>query len=155
MLRSEGLMATVGRLTVEPGVGNVIPGRVELSVDLRHADDAARMAAFDRLGVTLREIAERRQLRLEATVIQQTNAVPMDAALGASLEAAIEAQGLRVQRLVSGAGHDAAILGRGVPAAMLFVRCAGGLSHSPNETVAVEDVAVALEVLEHAAQSRL
>ncbi len=152
MLRSEGLMATVGRLTVEPGVGNVIPGRVELSVDLRHAGRCERgMAAFESLGVTLREIAERRRLRVEETVTQQTNAVPMDAALGASLEAAIEAQGLRVRRLVSGAGHDAAILGREGPAAMLFVRCAGGVSHSPNESVAVEDVAVALEVITHAA----
>ncbi len=145
-----GLVATVGELVVAPGAANVIPGRAEASLDVRHADDAERLAAVAGLEVAAREIAERRGLGLEWDVLQSTGAVAMDAALGASLERAVAAQDLAVLRLVSGAGHDAAIVGREAPAAMLSVRCAGGVSHSPAEAVALDDVRVALAVLEQA-----
>jgi allantoate deiminase len=143
-----GLVATVGELVVAPGSANVIPGRIEASLDVRHADDAERLAAVAGLEVAAREIADRRGLGLEWEVLQSTCAVAMDTALNADLEQAVEAQGLAVRRLVSGAGHDAAIVGRESPAAMLFVRCAGGVSHSPAEAVELDDVAVALAVIE-------
>ena len=72
----------------------------------------------------------------------------MAGALQDRLAAAVAAEGHAVRRLTSGAGHDAAILARICPAAMLFVRCAGGLSHDPRESVLEDDVAVALDVLE-------
>ncbi len=145
-----GLVATVGELAVAPGSANVIPGRVEASLDVRHADDAERLAAVAGLEAAAREIADRRGLGLEWEVLQSTGAVAMDTALTAVLEQAVEANGLAVRRLVSGAGHDAAIVGRESPAAILFVRCAGGVSHSPAEAVELDDVAVALAVLEDA-----
>jgi acetylornithine deacetylase/succinyl-diaminopimelate desuccinylase-like protein len=64
----------------------------------------------------------------------------------AELEAAVDEAGLRVARLPSGAGHDAAVMSRLCDVAMLFVRCAGGISHNPAEAVTVEDVAVAIDV---------
>ena len=67
---------------------------------------------------------------------------------------AIVPEGFAVRSLVSGAGHDAVIVGRDAPAAMLFVRCLGGVSHSPLESVEEADVAVALSVLERALRAR-
>jgi allantoate deiminase len=78
----------------------------------------------------------------------------MSAALVEALSAAIGREGLPVRSLVSGAGHDAVIVGRDASAGMLFVRCLGGVSHSPLESVEVEDVATALRVLESAVRGR-
>jgi allantoate deiminase len=145
---TEGLVATVGMLSVEPGASNVVPGTATLSVDVRHADDGVRRAAVGSLRGTLDRIASGRGVALEWTVVQETPAVAMDISLVDRLAAALAAQGQPVRSLVSGAGHDAAVLARVCPAAMLFVRCAGGVSHDPRESVDEADVAVALDVLE-------
>jgi allantoate deiminase len=130
----EGAVATVGRLEVEPGFGNVIPGRVRLSVDAR-APDRERL---DRL---VAELGLEPGLRLEP--------VAMADEPRAALRAALEERDLPVVELPSGAGHDAAILAAaGVPTAMLFVRSLnGGTSHAPEELSADADVALAVEVL--------
>jgi allantoate deiminase len=136
-LKHKGLVATVGRLAVEPGAANVIPGRVDLSVDIRHADDAQRQAAMDYL-----------QSRAGAwSVLGQTATVRFSPAEVQRARAAARRHVPRVIDLVSGAGHDAAMLARITPAAMLFVRCQGGLSHHPNESVEPADIGVALNVL--------
>jgi allantoate deiminase len=70
----------------------------------------------------------------------------MDSAMTTKLAAAVETCGYRVHRMTSGAGHDAMIVAGRMPVAMLFVRSPGGISHHPNETVRVEDVAAALNV---------
>ena len=82
-----------------------------------------------------------------------TPAVELDPQLRGRLADAVRAQGLLVRELVSGAGHDAVVLSRVCPAAMLFVRCAGGISHDPRESVSEADVAVALDVLERVVRS--
>ncbi len=145
---TEGLVATVGMLSVEPGAANVVPGRATLSIDVRHAVDGVRRAAVGSLQGTLDRIASGRGVALAWTVVQETPAVVMDSALVGRLAAAIAAQGQPVRSLASGAGHDAVVLARVCPAAMLFVRCAGGISHDPRESVDEADVAVALDVLE-------
>jgi allantoate deiminase len=139
----DGLVATVGRVAVHPGGGNVIPGLVELSLDLRHGDDAVRHAAEADLRERAGAIAAARGVGLEWEKRGGIAAVPMDPELTERLVAA----GAPV-RLPSGAGHDAATMARLVPAAMLFVRCLGGISHNPAEHVEEADVAVALDVLE-------
>jgi acetylornithine deacetylase/succinyl-diaminopimelate desuccinylase-like protein len=130
----DGAVATVGRLEVEPGFGNVIPSRVRLSVDAR-APDRERL---DRLAG---ELGLEPQFRLEP--------VEMASAPREALRAALEASGLPVVELPSGAGHDAAVLAAaGVPTGMLFVRSLnGGVSHTPEEESSAEDVALAVEVL--------
>ena len=138
-----GLVATVGQATVHPGARNVIPGAVELSLDVRHGDDAVRHAAEADLRELAGSIAAARGVGLEWDKRAGVAAVPMDPGLSDRLEAA----GARV-RLASGAGHDAATLARMTYAAMLFVRCLGGISHQPAEHVEEADVAVALDVLE-------
>ncbi len=141
-----GLVATVGRIEVAPGASNVIPGRAELTLDLRHQDDALRAEKLGELQASLSEIATRRGVEAQAEVLTVIPAVPLDAALKAGLHRAAAQVGLHTTELVSGAGHDAMILARAMPAAMLFLRTPGGLSHHPDEAVAVEDVQAALEV---------
>ena len=128
------VVATVGRVEVEPGGSNVIPARVRVSIDAR-APDAERL---DRL-----------VSGLAVGPLQRTEPVAFDGDLRAALRTELERIGLPPAELVSGAGHDAGILAAaGVPAAMLFVRSlAGGVSHSPEEESSGEDVALALDVL--------
>jgi allantoate deiminase len=132
-----GLVATVGRIEATPGAGNVIAGKVVCSLDIRHADDAVRRAAQVRVTqfASRRDIAVRHQLQLDQP------AVAMDAALTERLARAAE----NAPRLVSGAGHDAMILAEKIPAALLFLRSPGGISHHPDETVLDSDVEVALQ----------
>ena len=144
--RTEGLVATVGHVDVEPNAANVIAGAVRVSLDVRHADDAARKSAVDALLAQAEAIAARRGLALQCARQMDQPAVPMDERLTAFLAEAIEAAGLPVKRMPSGAGHDAMVMAARVPTAMLFLRSPGGISHHPDETVLEEDVAAALEV---------
>jgi allantoate deiminase len=144
--RTEGLAATVGKITVEPNGGNVVPGLVQVSLDLRHAHDASRSAAVEELVAKAGEIVERRGLTLERKDQLDQPAVPMDERLTAYLGAAIEVAGYPAKTMASGAGHDAMVMAARVPTAMLFLRSPGGISHHPAETVRVEDVEAALRV---------
>ncbi len=144
----DGLVATVGELSVEPGASNVIPGRVTLTLDVRSQDDANRTAARDDLRTAAQEVAERRGGELNWRVVQETVAVACSPAFTQSLAESVEAIAPPVRRLVSGAGHDAAAIAALTPVTMLFVRCAGGISHNPAESVETVDVAVAIDVLD-------
>jgi allantoate deiminase len=140
----EGLVATIGELTVEPGASNVIPARVTLSLDLRHGEDDTRGRAREELRRQALSIAAGRGVELGWSVVQETQAVQCSRALSDRVGAAIAAGGHAIARLASGAGHDAAIISTIAPVAMLFVRCAGGISHNPAESVTRSDVAAAL-----------
>jgi hydantoinase/carbamoylase family amidase len=144
---TDGLVATVGEARVEPGAGNVIPGRVALTLDIRDADDDAREAARDTLRNRARTIATTRGLNVEWEVVQETRAIACSSQLSNALATAAGHSGHRELRLTSGAGHDAAVMAALTPVAMLFVRCAGGVSHNPAESVAHADVAAAIEVI--------
>jgi allantoate deiminase len=149
----DGLVATVGRADVVAGAANVVPGEVRLSLDVRHGDDSARTFAVDRLIEEAGSIAARRGLGVKMTLQFEAEATPMDRRLSDALEAAAAATGSRAHRMVSGAGHDAMVLAKRVPAAMLFLRSPAGVSHHPDEAVLVKDVEAALEAglyfLEH------
>ena len=138
ILAVEAAGGTVGRLAVEPDVRNVIPARCTATLDLRDPDDATRAATIE----GLRERAGRgRDVEVEWRDLADIPAVAMDERLSAAFGVA--------PRLPSGAGHDAAMMASIAPAAMLFVRCAGGVSHNPAEAVDEADVAVAIDALEH------
>jgi allantoate deiminase len=138
------LRATVGRLDVLPGAANVIPGEARVSLDVRHARDAVRLDAVEAMLADAQDIASRRSLEVSVESRYDQLAVAMDAALSGHLQRALEKCDLPVHRMASGAGHDAMILARRMPAAMLFLRSPGGISHHPDENVLVEDVAAAL-----------
>jgi allantoate deiminase len=142
-----GLVATVGQLTVQPGAANVVPGEVSLSLDVRHADDGERLLAAESLLGAAGEIAKNRSIGLTTSQITQNPTVPCSPQLSKLLAKAIEELGHPVTRLASGAGHDAVVMAGLTEIAMLFVRCKGGVSHNPAESVAEADVADAIDVL--------
>ncbi len=142
-----GILATVGQIAVEPGASNVIPGRAALTLDIRDQTDAIRVKAVRELKAKAKAIAARRKLRLTWTLVQETASVPCDPKLTDLFSEAIVSQGLDTIALPSGAGHDGAALSRICPVAMLFVRCKGGVSHHPAESIRAADAGVAVEVL--------
>lgn len=144
-----GLVATVGQINVQRGASNVIPGHVSLSLDIRHQDDAIRQQVRQALYEAARRIEVQRQLVLDWQLTQENRTVSCNPRLIHLLEQAIEETGNPVLTLSSGAGHDAVVMSKLTDVAMLFVRCAGGISHNPAEAVMEEDVAVAIAVLEH------
>ena len=143
---SEGAVATVGELEVQDGASNVIPGRVVLSLDFRHADDSVRESIGAELFDRADAIANARALVLEWDAVQETRAVDCSRGLTDLVAEAVVASSHPVVRLASGAGHDAVMLSTIAPIAMLFVRCAGGVSHNPAESVTADDVAAAIDV---------
>lgn len=142
------LVATVGQVAVEPGASNVIPGRVTLSLDVRHKEDGEREQACGLLRERASHICAGREVALDWRELQSNPAVPCSPRLTGKLAQAVAACAYPVHHLPSGAGHDAVILSRLTEVAMLFVRCKGGISHNPAESVEVEDVAAAIEVLD-------
>ncbi|HEX3742572.1 MAG TPA: Zn-dependent hydrolase [Bryobacteraceae bacterium] len=142
-LNTEGLVATVGKLEVLPGAGNVIPGLVTASLDVRHPLGEVRDRALNVLLDGAEHIAQRRGLSVTGESQLQQAPVPLHFEM---VERAVATTGFPVHRMTSGAGHDAMILARKVPAAMLFLRSPGGISHHPGESVLPEDVEAALKV---------
>jgi allantoate deiminase len=142
--RTTGLVATTGLIDARPGAANVIAGSCRISLDVRHGDDAVRTAATYQLRTVAHEIARRRGLTVNWTPRFDHQAVVMDATLVGMLTRAVEQSGATPTVMFSGAGHDAMILAATMPAAMLFVRSPGGISHHPDESVNESDVAVGL-----------
>jgi len=143
---TEGLIATVGKIEVEPNAGNVVPGVATVSLDLRHSSDFVRVVALETLLARAGEIANRRGLALVSKRMMDQPAVPMDERLTAFLVEAMEALGLPPKTIPSGAGHDAMVMASKVPTAMLFLRSPGGISHHPDEAVREQDVENTLHV---------
>lgn len=146
--QTSGLLATVGTIDVTPGASNVIAGQVRFSLDVRHPEDPVRIGAVSALERRVHEVASVRSLGVEWRIARDHPAVPCDPSLTTRLAEAVAAAGLPVERLPSGAGHDAVVMSEVVPVGMLFVRCAGGISHHPAESVMTSDVAAAFDVLD-------
>jgi allantoate deiminase len=141
-------VATVGQVMVLPGASNVIPGQVTLSLDVRHQDNAVRELASEQLEELACEICVARDVSLDWQLLQEHQTVPCAPGLTRLLAQAIEETGYPLLSLSSGAGHDRVTLSELTGIAMLFVRCRGGISHNPAESVTVEDVEVTINVLE-------
>jgi allantoate deiminase len=141
------LVATVGRMEVLPGAPNVVPGEVRFSLDVRAADAATRDKAAEEICQAMRGLAAARSIGCEIAPLHDLAPAPCDAAMMARLEKAVAAIGQPVRRLVSGAGHDAMAFAGLTPMAMLFLRCKGGISHNPAESVLPADVDLARDTL--------
>jgi allantoate deiminase len=143
-----GVVATVGQVSVRPGASNVIPGKVTLSLDVRHQENKVRELVNDQLEEMARKICNTREVSLDWQLLQEHKTVPCAPDLTKLLELAIVELNFPLLSLPSGAGHDGVTLSELTNIAMLFVRCRGGISHNPAESVTVEDVDVALNVLD-------
>jgi len=140
-----GLVATVGRIEAKPGATNVIAGEARLSLDVRHGSHEILVNATNSLIQQAQEIADSRGLTVRQALLLNQKPVAMDSFLVKEVEHALQKTGCKPFRMTSGAGHDAMILAEKVPAAMIFLRTPGGISHHPAETVQTEDVAKAIE----------
>jgi hydantoinase/carbamoylase family amidase len=144
------LVATVGILKVKDGTGNVIPGEVEFTADVRAPGTESLAAGREEMFAACQAIARRRGVALEIAKTHEVRAAPCAARLQDGIAAAIERviPGTPARRLPSGAGHDAMILAEVTDVGMMFVRCgAGGVSHNPAETVSAEDATLAIAAL--------
>ncbi len=139
-------VATVGQLEVPSGSINVVPGRCRLSLDMRAPTDAQRDALERAVLGALQEICARRQLRHTLTETMRASAAPSDPRWQARWERALQALGVPLHRMPSGAGHDAMKLHALIPQAMLFVRGQNaGISHNPLESTTSTDMELAVQ----------
>jgi N-carbamoyl-L-amino-acid hydrolase len=142
------LVGTVGQLYVPHGLINVIPGICELSLDVRSVDDVARDSALADIFASVQQITRRRRVTANIRELARHRAAPCAAPMQSAIAGAITRAGIKPFFLPSGAGHDAEMFSGLTDIGMLFVRCGnGGISHSPLETVTVEDADVAARVL--------
>jgi len=140
-------VATVGQLGVEPGGINIIPGRVEISVDLRDIDEGTRDRLEDRILTRVRELCEKRGVGFETEVLQRMVPVSCSETVRGAVRAAYEGLGLEPYDLASGAAHDGMQLVRLCPIGMIFIRSRDGISHNPDEWSSEEDCATGVNVL--------
>ena len=143
----ETTLATVGSLRLEPDLINVIPRRATFTVDLRDPDEQRLQTAERRLADFLATLAEREGVTVETEQLVRFEPVVFDAALADRIQAAAQRRGLPHRRMTSGAGHDAQMLARIAPSAMIFVPSRGGISHNPREHTDDDQLALGAQVL--------
>jgi acetylornithine deacetylase/succinyl-diaminopimelate desuccinylase-like protein len=120
---------------------------VQFSIDMRAPDDSRRAAALADVTAKIHSIAVARDVRATVAKTHEADAFVCDPRIAAGLTRAVEEIGVAPRLLPSGAGHDAMVMGGLCPAGMLFVRCKGGISHNPLESITLEDCAVGLAAL--------
>jgi beta-ureidopropionase / N-carbamoyl-L-amino-acid hydrolase len=144
------LVGTIGQWQVPAGSINVVPGRCHFSLDLRATTDTARDALAADVRNELQAICERRGLSFTLEETMAAAAAPSSPPWQARWEAAVQALGLPVHRMPSGAGHDAMKLHEVMPQAMLFLRGGNaGISHNPLETITTDDTELCVRAFMH------
>jgi allantoate deiminase len=143
----DGMVGTVGRIETVPGAVNIIPGRVLFTADLRSLTDALRLEATERFAAEAARIAKARGLTVSIETFHEIATAHCALVLQDALATSVTELGHTPIRLPSGAGHDAQVMARLCPAAMLFVRCRGGVSHNPAEFASVADMGLAIAAL--------
>jgi N-carbamoyl-L-amino-acid hydrolase len=154
-LESGTTLATVGTFRVEPGVINVIPRKAVFTVDMRDPDEQRLAASETQLGEFLKKIAEEEGVSVSTERLARFAPVVFDAGLTDVIEASAKRRGLSYKRMTSGAGHDAQMIARIAPAAMIFVPSRGGISHNPREHTDDDQLVRGAEVLLDVVAQRL
>lgn len=142
-------VGTVGSVETRPGLANVICGQVTISLDLRAPSVGLLDSAYDALVSRIDAVCRRRGVEVRHQILLDLAACPCSPAFVAQFEAAVRETGHRAVLMPSGAGHDGMAMSRLTDIGMLFVRCRGGVSHNPAESVSEEDVAAGAQVLLH------
>jgi allantoate deiminase len=152
---SKTAVATVGKLQVYPNGVNVIPGKVELYVDIRDIQQKTLDLLTEEILKKAMEIGKNHDVSVEYKQTLNVAPVPIEKDMQLKLIDAVEANGIKPILLPSGAGHDAMVLGRYVPSAMIFVRSKGGISHNPKEWTTLDDCVQSVHVLKNMVESLL
>jgi len=145
--QEQDLVGTVGRIEASPGAVNVIPGECHFTIDVRAPQDARRDQAVADIRAAVGDISARRRIHSSIAVLHDSAASPCAPWLMQQIDAAIAAQGMAPHWLPSGAGHDAMAMAAIADTGMIFVRCAGGISHHPAESITTDDAQVGFETL--------
>jgi len=140
-------VGTVGVMRISPSAVNVIPGRVEMDIDVRDSDLAARESVIGALRAKLNELSARRNLALSIETLALDEPAACSPLVTGAVAAACEELEVKAIEMISGAYHDAMVLGAQVPIGMIFVPSAGGLSHHPDEYTAPEEIDRGVAVL--------
>jgi beta-ureidopropionase / N-carbamoyl-L-amino-acid hydrolase len=140
-------VATVGSLSLRPNLINVVPNRAVFSVDLRNTDEARLKEAESTVAAHIAEVAKAERVEVEAKVLARFEPVIFDAGLVDRVEHHAKALSLSTRRMPSGAGHDAQMMQRLCPTAMIFVPSAAGLSHNVKEHTEAVDLMAGAQVL--------
>ncbi|WP_350013374.1 Zn-dependent hydrolase [Pseudomonas asiatica] len=148
-------LATVGCMQFEPNVINVIPRKATFTVDLRDPDETCLAYAESRLSQYLEALAEREGVTITTERLVRFEPVIFDAGLADAIEASAQRFGFSHRRMTSGAGHDAQMIARIAPAAMIFVPSQGGISHNPREHTDDEQLIQGAQVLLDVVSRRL
>jgi allantoate deiminase len=141
------LVATVGVLEAMPGAVNVIASAVHFTLDIRSPKDEVRLQAISMVQEKLKSIAARRRVEVSVEQTYDEAAVACAPEMVDGLEAAVMRSSVKPLRLPSGAGHDGLAMSTLCPIGMLFVRCRGGVSHNPAESVISDDVEIAVGII--------
>jgi len=141
------LVGTVGRIEAKPGAINVIPGEVAFTIDVRAPQDALRKQAVAAIRSQVEQLAKARSVGVEIETLQEFGSSTCAPWLMDQMDRAVKRKGFPVRRLPSGAGHDGMALAAITDICMLFVRCKGGISHNPLESITREDAAAGVSVL--------
>jgi hydantoinase/carbamoylase family amidase len=144
---SGSTVGTVGVLRVAPGAVNIIPGLVEMDIDVRDSDLDARERVVAALRAKLEETARRRDLELTVSTLTRDDPAACSPTVVEAVREACEELEVRQLAMISGAYHDAMVLGAKVPMGMIFVPSVGGLSHHPDEFTAAPDIDRGVQVL--------
>jgi hydantoinase/carbamoylase family amidase len=141
------VVGTVGVLSLGHQAVAIVPGIAEMLIDVRSVDAPARMAVVEEIESAARRIAERRQLKLDWQHAWSFPSTDLAPEVIDTVEQACDGLGVSSQRMPSGAGHDAMVMGSRFPAGMIFVPSVRGISHAPEEFTRTEDIAVGAKVL--------
>jgi N-carbamoyl-L-amino-acid hydrolase len=143
----EPQVATVGVIELTPNIVNVVPASARVTVDLRNPDNAVLIDAERRLDATLRELERKHRVEISSKRLARFDPVTFDERIVSLVEASAESLGLSCRRMTSGAGHDAQMMSRICPTAMIFTPSINGVSHNPAEATDEADIVAGANVL--------
>jgi N-carbamoyl-L-amino-acid hydrolase len=142
-----GTVGTVGAMKVHPGAMNVVPGLVEMWVDIRGTNHESIIEALQDIKDAISTIAEGEDTPVAIEVLSSDKPVLMDDHIKGVIEDACRQVGVSYKRMPSGAGHDAMNMAHITAAGMIFIPCRGGISHNPEEFADTEDIVAGVDVL--------
>lgn len=148
MEQKEGTVATVGDLIVHPGAMNVVPGKVEMKIDIRGTEAESRDRVLKRIEEKILDIKKKRDLNVESKIISREQPVLLSPDIVNELKAVCETNRLSYELLQSGAGHDAMHMTKLGPVGLIFIPSKDGVSHHPDEYTALGDILAGIDVLE-------
>jgi N-carbamoyl-L-amino-acid hydrolase len=141
------VVGTVGAMKIEPGVINAVPGKAELSIDIRSTTARSKDRVARMVKRRAQEIARRRGIELDILNIREENPVPLDKRLLRVTQEICDQKGIDYEVMPSGAGHDAMQMAKITPAGMIFIPSLRGISHNPLEWTAPDDIGLGAQLL--------